>query len=440
MQEAIFSCIADAVHHNQVSADAAVARLRALLHSFDVVRKGMACGGRDSGTRPIHLVLVARACTAIARQVLSLGGAVSETPARRLAELMVAAAHDHLLSFQAARRLVLELVGGGALGGGGAAAHWQRVVEPPTGPEVGKTSGGRDGFCAHCSEPSRRLELRRLARELLARGVAVSTEGLPTEALLREAEREAASMRAAGELHASVVKAGGNARRYEDASTRGDVVRWMDGTDGRAPACAALAQWLRGELMDEIRDACAAAPPGTNGGAGGAPTLKLEPPSALPLAMLACYPGGGTRFLRHVDNSPESPDTRAVTAIVYLNSSWSPADGGELRIYDAPTADDAAASAAAARGTVASLVPPPPPPGGAETPAAVRVEPRLGTLVLFWSHRVPHEVMPASTPRFAMSLWMCVAPDQPPGWLQQRPWRAGAAGAAGAPAPARCVN
>ena len=38
--------------------------------------------------------------------------------------------------------------------------------------------------------------------------------------------------------------------------------------------------------------------------------------------MLACYPGNGARFKRHVDNDVDSPDTRAVTAVLYLNSQF----------------------------------------------------------------------------------------------------------------------
>ena len=154
----------------------------------------------------------------------------------------------------------------------------------------------------------------------------------------------------------------------------------------------ALTQWLRGELMGAVRDACAAAPPGSNRGAGRAPILRIEPSTSLPLAMLACYPGGGARFHRHVDNDPRTPDTRAVTAVLYLNGAWEPADGGSLRVYDVGTTR-----------------------GGA---GHVEVEPRRGTLVLFWSHLVEHEVLPASTARFALSLWMCVGPRQPHGWLQ----------------------
>ena len=58
--------------------------------------------------------------------------------------------------------------------------------------------------------------------------------------------------------------------------------------------------------------------------------------------------------------------------------------------------------------------------GGASDDPHVEVEPRIGTLALFWSHLVPHEVMPARSRRFALSLWMCVGPEQPKGWLEGR--------------------
>ena len=72
-------------------------------------------------------------------------------------------------------------------------------------------------------------------------------------------------------------------------------------------------------------------------------------------------------------------------------------DGGTLRIFpDVEGASDAEAVS--------------------QSPLA-EVEPRAGTLVLFWSHRMPHEVLPAAAPRFALSLWMCTATDQPDGWM-----------------------
>jgi hypothetical protein len=73
--------------------------------------------------------------------------------------------------------------------------------------------------------------------------------------------------------------------------------------------------------------------------------------------MCSVYPADGTRYVRHVDNPNQNgrkvrgvaahcrrfarEHTRAltcalvpqVTAIVYLNEGWRPADGGECRVF-----------------------------------------------------------------------------------------------------------
>lgn len=51
-------------------------------------------------------------------------------------------------------------------------------------------------------------------------------------------------------------------------------------------------------------------------------------------AMLAVYPGNGSRFARHIDNT--SADGRRITMLVYLNPSWSRDNGGALRLTPPP--------------------------------------------------------------------------------------------------------
>jgi len=92
--------------------------------------------------------------------------------------------------------------------------------------------------------------------------------------------------------------------------------------------------------------------------------------------MCACYPGGGTRYVRHIDNP--NKDGRVVTAIYYLNKNWnSQVDGGSLRIYSQLN-----------KGKV------------------IQIDPIFDRVVFFWSDaRNPHEVLPANKPRYAVTVW-----------------------------------
>jgi len=96
-------------------------------------------------------------------------------------------------------------------------------------------------------------------------------------------------------------------------------------------------------------------------------------------AMVACYPGGGARYVKHIDNDGKHPlcRTRLLTGLMYLNDGWRAGDGGELVVLDAGDSKERQV-----------------------------VEPLSSRLVLFWSDwRVPHEVRAAHKPRYAVTLW-----------------------------------
>ena len=100
--------------------------------------------------------------------------------------------------------------------------------------------------------------------------------------------------------------------------------------------------------------------------------------------QVTCYPGGGARYVRHVDNNTDNG--RRVTCILYANPMWEDGDGGELRLY---------------------------PTNGLPTDV-VDVAPLHNRLVLFWSDaRVPHEVLPSRVDRYALSIWY--EDPKPPG-------------------------
>lgn len=86
----------------------------------------------------------------------------------------------------------------------------------------------------------------------------------------------------------------------------------------------------------------------------------------------------GSFYKRHLDQFHAVPH-RIVTVILYLNESWTEADGGQLRMYF-PQKD------------------------GSE-----RVEdvlPLGGRLVVFLSEEIPHEVLPTHKERISITGWL----------------------------------
>ena len=87
---------------------------------------------------------------------------------------------------------------------------------------------------------------------------------------------------------------------------------------------------------------------------------------------LAVYPPGSA-YERHLDRFRDD-DRRTVTAVYYLNEAWQTEHGGALRLYLADETE-------------------------------LDVLPSAGTLVLFISAELPHEVLPATRERLSLTGW-----------------------------------
>ncbi|XP_075388174.1 egl nine homolog 1 [Tenrec ecaudatus] len=138
---------------------------------------------------------------------------------------------------------------------------------------------------------------------------------------------------------------------------RGDKITWIEGKE-----CGCETIGLLMSSMDDLIRHC-------NGKLG---NYKINGRTK---AMVACYPGNGTGYVRHVDNP--NGDGRCVTCIYYLNKDWdAKVSGGILRIF---------------------------PEGKAQF---ADIEPKFDRLLFFWSdRRNPHEVQPAYATRYAITVW-----------------------------------
>lgn len=143
----------------------------------------------------------------------------------------------------------------------------------------------------------------------------------------------------------------GHARRL-DRNERGDLSLWLEGEAlpaGLEPASAMFTR-LQAEANEKV-------------------WLGLE---AFEL-QLACYPGGGSAYERHLDVFRGGVAARRLTAIYYLNEAWSPELGGCLRLHLSSGSRD--------------------------------VEPIADRLLVFLSAEIEHEVLPALAERWALTAW-----------------------------------
>jgi SM-20-related protein len=181
---------------------------------------------------------------------------------------------------------------------------------------------------------------------LVERGWAVVPDFLPP-ACVAALAAELDTRLARGEFREAAVGAGANRAVRRDV--RSDLIHWVTGDGGEAEVAALAA-------LESLR-------------------VELNGALQLGLHELEChyalYPPGAY-YARHLDRSPAGVE-RVVSVVLYLNPEWGDGDGGELRLYpvDEP----------------------------------VDVRPEGGTLAVFLSERLEHEVLPARRPRSSLTGW-----------------------------------
>lgn len=190
-------------------------------------------------------------------------------------------------------------------------------------------------------------KLSAIVDDLASQGWSQQADFLPAElvsALAAECHRRAGD----GQLNPAGVGRGGTLEVRE--AIRGDHIRWLE--PGESSACD---RYL--DTMDALRQAI-------NQGL----FIGLEDYEC----HFALYPPGAF-YRRHLDRFRDD-DRRAVSAVIYLNQDWQPGDGGELRMFlDDQRVHD--------------------------------VAPTAGTLVVFLSGDVPHEVLAAGRERLSLTGW-----------------------------------
>jgi SM-20-related protein len=141
-------------------------------------------------------------------------------------------------------------------------------------------------------------------------------------------------------------------------AVRNDSILWLD------PANLPPAQAVYWQAMEDLR-------------------LRLNRRYYLGLTDLeshfAQYPPGGY-YKRHLDVF-RGNSRRRISCVFYLNFHWRSGDGGQLRLY----------------------LP------GAEGETPLDILPQAGSLVVFDSQSIEHEVLPALRPRASLAGWLRTA-------------------------------
>lgn len=190
--------------------------------------------------------------------------------------------------------------------------------------------------------------LDQLLDDLAEQGWAIVANALPADLTL-ELAQECRARANQGALQPAGVGRG-SAHGVQEG-VRGDHIQWLEpGQCAAGDRYLAMLNDLRGQLNQALY-------------------LGLEDYEG----HFALYPPG-TFYQKHLDRFRDD-DRRAVSAVFYLNSDWLPEQGGALRLYLAD---------------------------GRE----LDVLPEAGTLVVFLSADLVHEVLPATRERLSLTGWL----------------------------------
>uniref|UniRef100_A0A1A8SK67 hypoxia-inducible factor-proline dioxygenase n=3 Tax=Nothobranchius TaxID=28779 RepID=A0A1A8SK67_9TELE len=210
-------------------------------------------------------------------------------------------------------------------------------------------------FIEHMSNADlERLALDRVVPALLTHGFCY-VDGLLGEPAGSAVLDQVKEMHRSGELQDG--RLAGTVPGINRKSIRGDKIAWVSGTER---GCEAISFLLA--LVDRLVSVCSS-------------RLGNKAIRERSQAMVACYPGNGAGYVKHVDNP--NCDGRCLTCIYYLNKNWDPKEhGGVLRIF----------------------------PEG--KPYMADIKPLFDRLLIFWSdRRNPHEVQPSYATRYAVTVW-----------------------------------
>lgn len=191
------------------------------------------------------------------------------------------------------------------------------------------------------------LPFSTIVDDLAARGWSLQSSFLPSDVTHKLAD-ECRRRHAEGTLAPASVGRGEEQAVRE--GIRGDHIHWLEA--GQAEVCDAYLA-----LMDELR-------------------RSLNRELFLGLEEFEChfafYPPGAF-YQTHLDRFRDD-DSRCVSAVLYLNPDWQPADGGELRMHFADGSN-------------------------------LDVPPLSGDLLVFLSGDFPHEVLVTRTDRLSLTGW-----------------------------------